>query len=298
MADENKALPNTEPYDEESELGGHMSFLEHLEELRTRLVRGLIVLSVGTLILFLYSDSLIAILRQPLVSSSNFESLRPYMGLGSSNESTNEVNPSTTTTENKSEGPAELVALYPLEVFKVKMKVSIVAALFVFFPYIFYEVWMFISPGLYKREKRFLLPAIFSSWFCFVAGGLFAYFLMLPVMIYFFSSLAESAGVLNYWSLDFYFDNAIHLVLAFGVVFEEPIVIALLAKLDLVSVQGMKNMRSYVWVGMFILGAIVTPPDPISQTMCAIPLILLYEFSIFLIPFFKPKPDEPAEASA
>jgi len=171
-----------------------------------------------------------------------------------------------------------LVALSMLEVFSVRVKLSIVAGIFIAFPIIFYEAWKFVAPGLYRREKRFVFPTVASAWVCFVIGGLFAYFLMLPMAVYFFASLS-GPNINNMWSVDRYFNNSLQIMLAFGVVFEEPVVISLLAIVGLVRYRHLKKWRPYVIVIMFALAAVLTPPDPFSQIMCAIPLLILYEVS-------------------
>ena len=367
MAEEKKSLPQPEEEsDEDSELGGHMSFIDHLEELRTRLVRVLVTMAVATFAIFIFfSDNLIEIIKYPVtrakmageisllpvlysdekdedgtqeemadgesattaadasVASATAASATAASATaasataasasvagatiasvtqgavvqveGGSTEDAAQTGPAVTEeeTSEKDEELVRFISTYPLELFKTKIKISFVASLFLMFPYLFFEAWMFVSPGLYKRERHFILPTVISTWFCFVLGGLFAYFVVLPTMILFFGSLSKSVEIENLWTIDFYFNNAIHLLLAFGVVFEEPVVIALLAKVGLVSAASLRKMRSYVIVGTFVVAAMITPPDPISQLMCAIPLIVLYEASILMVPFFTPK-EEPA----
>ncbi len=373
MPDDQKQLPapESEEHDEDAELGGHMTFIEHLEELRTRLVRIITVLGVGTLVCFAFSGTLLHLFITQLRTDFSFEEVAilqewvskgarelwnaeeiPLNDLVGSPEADGAVLSATQTAqvlpesapppltdaeletdrvvkilkgigellkhdkpvadalkidraveeylqgveaEDEDKGIA-IVALNPLEIFFAKIKVSFVVALFLFFPYLFYEIWMFVSPGLYMKERKFLLPTVASTWLCFLVGGGFAFFMVIPVMAAFMAGLSAGAGVQNTWSLMATMNYAIHLVLAFGVIFEEPVVIAMLTKLGLVGVDGLKKARPYVIVGLFVVGAMVTPPDPISQVMCATPLILLYEVSILMVPLFQPKEsEEPAE---
>ncbi len=311
---EDKKLPPPEDHDEDVELGGHMSFIEHLEELRVRIIRMIVVLAVCTLVSFAFSGYLLQMLIAPAEDVDRLQKLSDlltgmftpvveYFSSSDESEVTGDetaivdVDPEAESYRDEA-GRVRFNAQGPLVAFMAKIKISIVAGIFIGFPYFFYEIWRFVSPGLYKREKRFIFPTVISTWFCFVCGGLFAYFLVLPIMIAFMSSLAAGAGIENIWSIDIYLNNALHLVLAFGVIFEEPVVIALLAKMGLVTAASLRKARSYVIVGMFVLGAIVTPPDPTSQLICAFPLILLYEMSILMVGLFRPKDDTPAEQPA
>ncbi len=300
--------------DEEEELGGSMTFLEHLEELRERLIKSLLSLAIAAFACFFVSGKLLDIMMLPYYWGIGVET-QPLLNLKDkfapvvdwcvqtmtdfelfeSEEVQNEVGDVPVTEESESE-PAprvsemdeterqqlrqrkRLVALSMLEVFMVRIKLSIVAGIFIAFPIIFYQAWKFIAPGLYKREKRFVLPTVTSAWFCFIIGGLFAYFIVLPMAVYFFSSLSGPT-IDDMWSVEKYFTNALHITLAFGVVFEEPVVITLLAFIGLARYKHLKKFRPYVIVGMFVLAAILTPPDPISQIMCVIPLLVLYEIS-------------------
>lgn len=302
-----------EPEEEEHELGASMTFLEHLEEFRERLIKALVGFAIATIVCLYFSGTLKEVMtkpynwgmgkeRQPILNLK--DRLVPTLDklvhrieahLKSQEDASSEGEGSSTPENDKeTEGPApatgspdqdstnelgdRLASHAPLEVFMVHIKLSIVGGIFLAFPIIFYQAWRFIAPGLYKREKRFVLPTVISAWVCFVIGGLFAYFLVLPTAVYFFSSFS-GPDIVNVWSIDKYFNNALHITLAFGVVFEEPVVISLLAIVGLVRYRHLKKWRPYVIVGMFGLAAMLTPPDPISQVMCAVPLLVLYEIS-------------------
>jgi sec-independent protein translocase protein TatC len=153
------------------------------------------------------------------------------------------------------------------------------AAMVLSLPYTLYQAWGFVAPGLYAHEKRFVLPLVASSTLLFFAGMAFAYFLVFPVVFGFIVSTTPQ-GVQVMTDIGNYLDFVITLFIAFGVAFEVPIVVVVLVKFGWVSVQQLKEVRSYVIVGAFVLGAIFTPPDVVSQIMLAVPLWLLYEVGI------------------
>jgi sec-independent protein translocase protein TatC len=146
-------------------------------------------------------------------------------------------------------------------------------------PYTLYQAWGFVAPGLYAHEKRFVLPLVAASTLLFFAGMAFAYFLVFPVVFGFIVSTAPQ-GVQVMTDIGNYLDFVITLFIAFGLAFEVPIVVVVLVKFGWVSVQQLRDIRSYVIVGAFVLGAIFTPPDVVSQIMLAVPLWLLYEAGI------------------
>jgi sec-independent protein translocase protein TatC len=303
-----------EPEEEDEELGASMTFLEHLEELRTRLIRSLLGFAGAVLICLCISGQLWGLMlkpyywgigkeRQPILNMKDAmaptldkltKALTDYFQ-SKKDTSSEGVESSTPTPQSESERPKAVGGLDDqnaikqlgntlashsmLEVFMVYMKLAVVGGIFLAFPIILYQVWRFVAPGLYKREKRFVLPTVISAWICFIFGGLFAYFLVLPMAVYFFSGFSGSE-IVNVWSVDRYFTNALQLTLAFGVVFEEPVVIMLLAIVGLVRYRHLKKWRPYVIVIIFVVAAVVTPPDPFSQVACAIPMLILYEISV------------------
>src|SRR5690606_187110 len=156
-------------------------------------------------------------------------------------------------------------------------------------PHTLYQVWGFVAPGLYAQERRFMVPLVFASSILFLLGMAFAYFLVFPVVFGFITGVAP-AGVAVMTDIGNYLDFVITLFIAFGMAFEVPVAVILLVKFGIVSVRTLKEIRSYVIVGAFVLGAIFTPPDVISQFMLAVPLWLLYEVGILVAGFIQREP--------
>jgi sec-independent protein translocase protein TatC len=176
----------------------------------------------------------------------------------------------------------------------VPLKVTLFAAFLIALPYVLWQVWAFVAPGLYKHEKSLAAPLIFSSVMMFFAGMAYCYFIVFGFVFRFIAGFAP-ASVSVSPDIEAYFSFVIGMFLAFGMTFEVPIIVVLLARFGLASVEKLKQARPYVIVGAFIIAAIFTPPDVLSQLLLAIPLVVLYELGIFLSRFFvKPKPDEEA----
>jgi len=224
-------------------------FLAHLEELRKRLIVCAIAIGVGFAISYAFSKQLFSFLILPLTKVLPPDSRLIFTNLP--------------------------------EMFITYIKVSLVAGIIVAIPVIFYEVWMFLVPALYQNEKRYLVPFVASSSILFILGALFGYRVVFPYGFKFFMSFAtEDIQALP--SVKQYFSFATRLLLAFGLVFEMPIVVLFLTKIGLVTPDAMKRFRKFAILGSFILSAILTPPDVATQIMMAFPLIILYELSIFL----------------
>lgn len=172
--------------------------------------------------------------------------------------------------------------------FFVPMKVAMLAAFLISLPHTLYQVWAFVAPGLYSHEKRFMLPMVLASTILFFVGMAFAYFLVFPVV---FGFIVKSApeGVAVMTDIGNYLDFVMTLFVAFGLAFEVPIAVVASVRMGLVSVATLKEIRSYVIVGAFVIGAIFTPPDIISQFMLAMPLWLLYELGIIVASLMHPK---------
>jgi sec-independent protein translocase protein TatC len=173
----------------------------------------------------------------------------------------------------------QLVATAVTTPFFVPMKVAMLTAVVLSLPWTIYQAWGFVAPGLYTHEKRFVLPLVLASTLLFLAGMSFAYFLVFPIVFGFIVGVAP-AGVTVMTDIGNYLDFVITMFLAFGLAFEVPVVVVLLVKMGMVSVEKLREIRSYVIVGAFIIGAIFTPPDVVSQIMLAVPLWLLYEIGI------------------
>jgi len=229
-----------------------LPFLGHLEELRSRLVASAIAVGIGFAICYIFSERLFLILASPLTN----------------------VMP---------EGDHLIFTNLP-EMFFTYLKVSFVSGLLLASPVVFYEMWMFIAPGLYRNEKKLVIPFVTISTFLFVGGSLFAYFIVFPFGFKFFLGFS-SEFVKALPSVKQYFSFSIKLLLAFGLVFELPVVIFFLTKLGLVTTAFLKKNRKYAILLTFIVSAILTPPDVITQCMMAVPLLTLYEVGIWVSRF-------------
>ena len=228
------------------------TFISHLVELRDRLLRAILAVIVVFLCLFPWARELYAILALPLVAAL------PAGG--------------------------QMIATDVVGVFLVPVKVAFLVAFVIALPYVLYQTWAFVAPGLYAHEKRLVLPLVAASWVLFLVGMAFAYFLVFPVVFKFMASMAPE-GVAWMTDIEKYLSFALTTFIAFGVTFEVPVVVIVLVRAGLVSIQKLKEIRPYVIVGAFVIGAIFTPPDVISQVMLAVPLWLLYELGIVLARF-------------
>jgi sec-independent protein translocase protein TatC len=228
------------------------TFISHLVELRDRLLRAILAVIVVFLCLFPWARELYAILAQPLVAAL------PAGG--------------------------QMIATDVVGVFLVPVKVAFLVAFVIALPYVLYQTWAFVAPGLYAHEKRLVLPLVAASWVLFLVGMAFAYFLVFPVVFKFMASMAPE-GVAWMTDIDKYLSFALTSFIAFGVTFEVPVVIIVLVRAGLVSIQKLKEIRPYVIVGAFVIGAIFTPPDVLSQVMLAVPLWVLYELGIVFARF-------------
>ncbi len=231
----------------------HMSteetFISHLVELRARLVRICGGILIGFLPCSFYARELYSLLALPLLEKL------PQGG--------------------------QMIATEVVTPFFVPMKVAMMAAFVVTLPYTLYQVWAFVAPGLYSHEKRLVLPLVFVSTFLFLCGISFAYFAALPLVFEFITHFAPE-GVAVMTDIGKYLDFVLTMFVAFGITFEVPIFVVLLAHMGVVSIEQLKNARRYVVVGAFVIGAIFTPPDVVSQFMLAVPLYLLYEAGILV----------------
>ena len=225
------------------------SFMSHLVELRDRLLRCAIALIVVFGLLFYWARDLYAILAQPLLASL------PAGG--------------------------QLIATEVTAPFLVPIKVTLMAALVIALPYLLYQIWAFVAPGLYAHEKKLVVPLIITSTLLFLCGMAFAYFLVFPVVFAFIIKVAPE-GVAVMTDIGKYLDFVLTLFLAFGVTFEVPVAVVILVRMGMVSVAKLREIRPYVIVGAFVIGAIFTPPDVVSQVMLAVPLWVLYELGIFV----------------
>lgn len=181
--------------------------------------------------------------------------------------------------------------------FFAPIKLAGAVAFILSMPWTLWQIWAFVAPGLYKNEQRFVAPLMLSSTLLFYAGVAFAYFLVLPTVFGFLIGMAPE-GISVMTDISQYLSFVLTLFIAFGFAFETPVAIVLLVRTGIVTVQKLKDIREYVFVGAFIIGAIFTPPDVISQFMLAVPVYILYEIGIFAARWAAPAADAPAEESA
>ncbi|AGW92147.1 MULTISPECIES: twin-arginine translocase subunit TatC [Cupriavidus] len=180
--------------------------------------------------------------------------------------------------------------------FFVPMKVTLLVAFLIALPWVLYQVWQFVAPGLYQHEKRLILPLVSSSYFLFLCGVAFAYFLVFPTVFQFMAHYNAPLGAEMSTDIDKYLSFAMTTFLAFGITFEVPVVVIVLVRFGVVELEKLKQIRPYVIVGAFIIAAIVTPPDVLSQLLLAVPLVLLYELGLILARFIG-KPTTESAAS-
>ncbi len=225
------------------------TFISHLIELRNRIIRALLAFVLVFLGLFHWANNIYTLLAEPLLHAL------PKGG--------------------------QLIATEVTAPFFVPIKVTMMAAFLIALPYILYQIWAFIAPGLYSHEKKMGIPLIIASVLLFLCGMSFAYFLVFPVVFGFIAGVAP-VGVAVMTDIGKYLDFVMTMFMAFGITFEVPVVVVLLVKTGLVSVAKLRDIRPYVIVGAFVIGAIFTPPDMVSQIMLAVPLWLLYELGIIV----------------
>jgi len=234
-----------------------MPLTSHLEELRKRLIRILIAVGIGFVACYYAKDYLYYIITRPLITVLPKGSHMIFTGLP--------------------------------EAFFVYMKISFFASLFLTSPFIFYQIWKFVAPGLYPHERRYVVPFVLSSTFLFLLGLVFGYFVVLPPAFGFFVSFSTDF-LKPMISFREYLSFSLKLLLAFGISFELPVLIFFLTKIGVVSSRFLKRQRRYAILLIFIVAAILTPsPDAFTQILMALPLLALYELSIFIARFVEKK---------
>jgi sec-independent protein translocase protein TatC len=176
--------------------------------------------------------------------------------------------------------------------FFVPMKVTMLVAFLIALPVVMYQLWAFIAPGLYLHERKLILPLVVSSYTLFIAGMAFAYFLVFPTVFKFMASYNAPLGAEMSTDIDNYLSFAMTTFLAFGITFEVPVVVVVLVRMGMVPLAKLKEIRPYVIVGAFVISAVVTPPDVLSQLLLAVPMTLLYELGLLVARFYVPKPSE------
>lgn len=225
------------------------TLISHLIELRQRLLKAVIAIFLCFIPCAFYSDKLFTFVAMPLIKK---------MPVGTSMIATSLISP-----------------------FMAPLKLALFVAVFIAMPYVLYQAWAFVAPGLYKKEKRFAVPLVVSSILLFYAGVAFAYFVVFPLMFAFLTTTAPT-GVQVMTDITNYLDFVLLLFFAFGIAFEMPVATVLLAATGLVRLETMTKNRGYVILGIFVIAAFLTPPDALSQTAMAVPMWLLYEVGIVL----------------
>ncbi len=224
------------------------SLIEHLLELRNRLLRALVAALIVFIVLVPFANEVYEYLSQPL---------RAIIPNSSSMIATNLISP-----------------------FFTPLKLTIYAALFITMPYSLYQLWAFVAPGLYKQEKRVSAPLLLSSIILFYAGILFSYYIVFPLIFAFLTTVGPvSVAVMP--DINSFLDFSIKLFFAFGLAFEIPVAIVILTRSGFVSVESLASKRPYIIIGFFVIGMLMTPPDIFSQTLLAIPMWLLFEIGLF-----------------
>ncbi len=235
------------------------SFVEHLIELRSRLIKSLLYIFIFFLICYFFSEQIYAFLLEPYSEAVKGDDLDRRM---------------------------IFTALQ--ETFITYLKVSFFAAMFIASPIILTQIWKFIAPGLYKNEKKALLPYLIATPILFLLGGMLVYYLIMPLAIKFFLSFETTSEITNLpiqleAKVNEYLSLIMRLIFAFGISFQLPILLSLLARVGFVNSEYLKKRRKYVIVIIFAVAAILTPPDPITQIGLGIPLLILYELSILSV---------------
>jgi sec-independent protein translocase protein TatC len=233
------------------------SFLSHLYELRDRVVKSAIAIIVVFVSLVYWAPDIFHLFSQPLLQAL------PSGG--------------------------KMIVTDVTGSFFVPMKVTMLVAFLIALPVVMYQLWAFIAPGLYQHERKLILPLVVSSYTLFILGMAFAYFLVFPTVFEFMASYNAPLGAEMSTDIDKYLGFAMNTFLAFGITFEVPVVVVVLVRMGMVSLAKLKEIRPYVIVGAFVIAAIVTPPDVLSQLLLAIPMTLLYELGLLIARFYEPK---------
>lgn len=235
--------------------GLHGTLIEHLVELRTRIIRASLAVLVVFVVLFPWARDWYALLAEPMIAAL------PQGG--------------------------QMIATDVVGVFLVPVKVTLMLAFLIALPVVLWQAWAFIAPGLYQHEKSLAVPLMVASLALFATGMGFAYFVVFPSVFTFMAAIAPD-GVAWMTDIDKYLSFVLTTFLAFGITFEVPVVVIVLVRMGIVSLDKLRAWRPYVIVGAFVIGAIFTPPDIMSQVLLAVPLWLLYELGLVLAQFIKP----------
>lgn len=231
----------------------NMTFIDHLEELRWRIIKSLIGILLGSAIIFFFIDEIFQILLHPTTLLDS---------------------------------PPTLQVLKVHGMFMIKWGIAFIGGLILGIPVITFQLWKFIAPGLLKNERKYVFPIVLFSFISFIAGVLFAYFIIIPFSLNFFSSMGY-VDVENNFSINYYFSYILWLIFSSGLLFQLPVLVVIFTLIGILTPPFMRHYRRHSFITILILSALITPPDPISLLMMSLPLILLYELSIILCSIFK-----------
>ncbi len=248
---------------EEQKTGVEETFISHLIELRNRIMKASVAIIVGFLCLMPWSANIYDFLVAPMLSALPHGS--------------------------------KMIATGVITPFLIPVKVTLLVAFVIVLPWVLYQLWAFIAPGLYAHEKKLIAPLVVSSSLLFVGGVAFCYFLVFGVIFHSINKVAPTSILLTP-DIDNYFDFVMTMFIAFGMTFEVPIVAIVLVRMGLVSLEKLKVIRPYVIVSAFVVAAVVTPPDIMSQILLAVPLCLLYEVGLLVAPLFARTTQAPTES--
>lgn len=250
--------------DDQDTTGAGDTFISHLVELRNRVMKASVAIIVVFLCLMPWAGTIYDWLAMPMMSA---------LPTGSKMIATGVITP-----------------------FLIPVKVTLLVAFIIALPVVLYQIWAFVAPGLYAHEKKLIAPLVVSSSLLFIAGVAFCYFFVFGVIFKFINEFAPKSITVAP-DIESYFGFVMTLFIAFGITFEVPIVVIVLVRMGLVSVQKLKEIRPYVVVGAFVIAAIFTPPDIMSQLLLAVPLCLLYEVGLLLAPLFVRVTQAPEETA-
>lgn len=246
------------------ETAGEETFISHLVELRDRLIKATYGIVLACIVLMLWPGParIYDFLAAPMLAS---------LPVG-----------------------AKMIATGVVAPFLVPMKVTLLIAFILALPWVFYQIWAFVAPGLYAHEKRLVMPLVISSSFLFIAGVAFCYFFVFGRVFHFISNFSpNSIAVMP--DIENYLDFVMSMCLAFGATFEVPVVVVILVRMGIVSVEKLRSIRPYAIVGAFVIAAVVTPPDAVSQLALAVPMCLLFELGLLMAPIFVRATQAPQE---
>lgn len=250
--------------DEQQSTGEGDSFISHLVELRNRIMKAALAVIVVFLCLMPWAGKIYDVLAHPMMVA---------LPAGSKMIATGVITP-----------------------FLIPVKVTLLVAFIIALPVVLYQAWAFIAPGLYEHEKKLIAPLVVSSSLLFVTGVAFCYFFVFGVIFKFINEFAPKS-IMVAPDIESYFSFVMTLFIAFGMTFEVPIVVIVLVRMGLVSLEKLRSIRPYVIVGAFVIAAVVTPPDIMSQLLLAMPLWLLYEVGLLVAPLFVRATQAPEETA-